>query len=52
MDNLTEYWERTIVKPMAKMQGLADGEYSLEKGMEDIEFTPEYMEVVRELNGE
>ena len=52
VDNLTEYWERTIVKPMAKMQGLADGEYSLEKGMEDIEFTPEYMEVVRELNGE
>lgn len=51
-NNLTGYWERNIVKPMAKMQGLATGEYSLENGMEDIEFTPEYEEAMSELKDE
>lgn len=50
VDYLTSYWERSITKPMAKINGLASGEYSLEKGMEDIEFTPEYLEALGEVN--
>lgn len=51
-DALTDYWERNLVKPMARMQGLATGDYSLEKGADDIEYTPEYKEVLRELEKE
>lgn len=51
-DSLTKYWERNLVKPMARMQGLATGDYSLEKGADEIEYTPEYKEVLRELEKE
>lgn len=52
VDNMNSYWDRTIVKPMAKMQGLANGEYSLENGMGDIEFNPDYVEVLNDVNGD
>ncbi|MGL4655716.1 MAG: hypothetical protein ACRCWM_07525 [Sarcina sp.] len=50
VDYLTSYWGRSIVKPMAKINGLANGEYSLERGMDDIEFTPEYLEALGEVD--
>lgn len=52
VDNMNSYWDRTIVKPMAKMQGLANGEYSLENGMDDIELSPDYMKTLNDMYGD
>lgn len=52
VDNMNNYWENTIVKPMAKMEGFATGDYSLETGMDDIEYTPEYLETLRDMKDE
>lgn len=51
-NGVNDYWERTVVKPMAKMQGYAVGDYSLENGMDEIEYTDEYLKALKDVEND
>ena len=41
VDGMNYYWYRNLVVPTMKAWEMADGDYSLDRGIDDIEIKPE-----------
>ena len=47
VDFIEKYWNRIFAKPFAMAMGLAKGEYTLNEGDSNIEYTEEFKEVIK-----